>query len=177
MHRALPRIALAALLVGACAMHDGVLAPSGTLQAGDTWLRTDRPAYSARQEGGVTAIDFELAYTNHLRVPVAVPSCHTPMRPILEKRVDGVWVYAFSPVELMCITPPLVIAPGATYTLRYPLRADRYSLERWPGAAQDGVAGTYRFVWFVATHERGTGGRTPERLPFEYTVSNTFIIE
>jgi hypothetical protein len=160
-----------AMLLSACAAVD--LAGPLSARAGDApWLRTDREAYDVRMEGGVRAVDFELTYENPLDAAVAVESCHSPRRPLLEKQVGNEWVYAFSPVELMCITPPLIIGARATYRFRYAVRIDDWDLARWPGS----IDGTYRLVWGVARRDGRSDSATGPLLPLTYRVSGSFTL-
>lgn len=148
--------------------------PNSVLAPGETFLTTDAPVYEIRVEGTVHAVDFELTYRNPLNVAVAVPACHSHTRPMLQKLVDGEWVYAFSPIELLCITAPLVIPARGTHQFRYELRAAAHDLARWPGAADGTLDGTYRLRWSVGLHDRRADAGVGKRLPEEYVVSNTF---
>jgi hypothetical protein len=173
MVRAQLRTAALALMLAACAMHDGVLQPTASLEPGAAWLRTEQTEYVVGVAGGWLTIDFDLTYTNGMSTAVSVPSCHTPVRPMLQKQVDGDWVHAHSAIELMCITPPLVIPAGGTHRFRYTLRADEWDLQRWPGAHDGDIAGTYRLVWLVG---RAAGSDRGAALPIERRVSNTFTV-
>jgi hypothetical protein len=169
-----PAILLGALLAAGCSSLADPVGPLPSLMAGDTFLSTGAAVYDLRAEGALRAVDFELTYRNPLTSPVAVPACHTPVRPMLQKLVDGEWVHAFSPVELLCITPPLVIGADSKHTFRYRLRADAYDLERWPRAADGTSDGTYRLHWWVARYDRRAANGLGTPLPLEYVVSNPF---
>lgn len=165
---------LAVILAGACSRTADPLGPLASLTAGETFLVTDAAVYEFRLEGSFHAVDFDLTYRNPLRAAVAVPACHTPVRPMLEKQVEGEWVHAFSPVELMCITRPLVIPARATHTFHYQLRADAYDFDRWPRAADGSLSGIYRLRWWVGLHDRRADAGVGQPLPLAYVVSNTF---
>lgn len=167
-------VVLAVLFAGACTGWDDPFGPGAALQPGETLLTTDAPAYVIRQEDVFRAVDFDLTYRNALDVAVAVPACHSPVRPTLQKLVDGKWVHAFSSVHLMCLSAPLVIPAKRTHHFQYRLRADVVGLERWSEAVDGSLGGTYRLRWGVGVHDRraDTGVGTP--LPEEYVVSNSF---
>lgn len=166
---------LAALLTCACSSTADPLRPTTALQPGETPLTTDAPAYEVRGEGAIrAAVDFDLTYRNPLDVAVAVPACHTPARPALQKLVGGRWVHAFSSVELLCISPPLVIPAGGTHHFRYPLRADAHDLARWLGATDGSLPGTYRLRWWVGVRDRRADTGVGTRLAEKYVVSNSF---
>jgi hypothetical protein len=165
---------LSALLASACSSIADPFERAATLASGEAFLTTNAPIYDVRVEGPLHAVDFELTYRNPLNVAVAVPACHTPARPMLQKLVNGEWVYAFSPVELMCITAPLVIPARGTHQFRYQLRADAYDLKRWPESADGTLDGTYRLHWWVGLHDRQADNGLGKPLPEAYVVSNTF---
>lgn len=169
------RFLLAALLLAsACSNVPDVLGPRAEIAAGQTFLTTDASEYEIRAMGALHAVDFNLTYRNPLNVAVAVPACHSPARPMLQKLVESEWVQAFSPVELACITPPLVIPARGTYQFCYLLRADQYDLRRWPKYADGTLEGTYRLRWLVGLHDRRASNGLGESLPTEYVVSNPF---
>jgi hypothetical protein len=167
-------VVLTVLFAGACTGWADPFGPGAALQPGETLLITDAPAYEIRQEGVLHAVDFELTYRNGLDAAVAVPACHTPVRPMLQKLVGGTWVHAFSSPELMCITSPLVIPAKRTHQFRYRLRADAYDLEHWSEAVDGSLGGTYRLRWWVGVHDRRADTGVGAPLPEEYVVSNSF---
>jgi hypothetical protein len=168
---------VASLLATACSGAGDPLTPSRSLAPGESWFSTDAAQYEIRVVGAVHAVDFELAYRNPLDQAVAVPACHNPVRPLLEKQVDGGWILAHAPIELMCITAPLVIPAGATHTFRYPLRADGYDLDSWRSRTGGTLDGTYRLRWFVGTHAPRSDNGIGVPLAEEYSVSNSFVLE
>jgi hypothetical protein len=176
MIRTVPWLIVSVTLLGGCALRDSPLEPSAAVRNGTPWLQTDRAEYVLREEGQVLAVDFELVYENRLDQAVAVPTCHSPMRPIVERRVGGEWVHAWSPVELMCITSPLVIPAGGSYRFRYPVRLGMWDLESWPRSSEGGINGTHRLVWFVGAHDRRADNGLGAPLPLEYRVSNEFVL-
>jgi hypothetical protein len=167
-------VVLAVLFAGACTGSADPFGPSAALQPGETLLTTDAPAYEIRQEGVFHAVDFDLTYRNALDVAVAVTACHTPAQPMLQKLVGGRWVRAYSSVELMCLSAPLVIPAKRTHRFRYRLRADTYDLERWSEAVDGSLEGTYRLRWWVGVHDRRSDTGVGAPLPEEYVVSNSF---
>jgi hypothetical protein len=176
MKPALALLLLASLVTGACSSLADPLAPLPALAAGESLLTTDALEYEIRSEGQMRAVDFDLTYRNPLDVAVAVPACHRPYRPVLQKLVEGQWVDAFSPIELMCITAPLVIPARGTHQFRFELRADAFDLARWPGAAGGSLDGTYRLRWWVGIYDRRMDNGVGQLLPEEYVVSNNFVV-
>ncbi|HEY7769787.1 hypothetical protein [Longimicrobium sp.] len=173
LRKCIPAV-LAVLFAGACTGGDDPFGPGAALQPGETLLVTDAPAYEIRREDVFHAVDFELTYRNTLDVAVAVPACHSPARPMLQKLVGGTWVHAFSSAELMCLSAPLVIPAKRTHHFRYRLRADTYEVERWSEAVDGSLEGTYRLRWWVGVRDRRADSGVGDPLPEEYAVSNSF---
>jgi L,D-peptidoglycan transpeptidase YkuD (ErfK/YbiS/YcfS/YnhG family) len=108
-------------------------------------------------------------YVNTTSSPVSKRGCGTP-HPKLEKKAGNLWVSAYSPVELMCLTvPDFSIPSGRHYAdvLRVFAREPGHnSVTEWNGS----VDGTYRLRWdFV----EGTDAGVPGARKVE-TVSNEF---
>jgi hypothetical protein len=174
MLRAPALLAACSLAVTACASTTDLLAPAAQLGDGETWLRTDATSYTVTAEPTMHTATIGVTYTNPLPRAVAVPACHRHYMPVLQKLVAGEWVTAFQWVELMCITPPLVIARGETYAFAFPIQAYPRGSNSHPQFQVESIPGTYRLIWFVAVHDPRADAGLGEPLPFELTVSNTF---
>ena len=140
-------------------------------------IQTDKSVYEMRTTTQAHELTIHLAYTNPTAGPVYIPTCREPGPPVLQKWVDGKWVTAYSPVVLLCLGPPVVIAAGETYRYTYRVFASRSpnSIPRFEVAK---IPGEYRLVW----HILGTwtpNGPEPglgKLLPEEERISNTFQI-
>lgn len=166
---------LAAAAPAACAAAHDPLAP-GAETSGAPFLTTDSAEYVLRQEGSMLVVHFQLSYTNPLRVPVAVPACHSPAPPLLQKLVDGEWVLAHAPVMAACITPPLVVPARATHRFQHFIHADEWERRRWPTNPDGSLDGTYRLYWFVGVGDRRADTGVGRPLADELVVSNTFTL-
>lgn len=173
--RAAPAAILMTVL-SACARAWGPADPPLAVVPPEAWLRTDLAEYTVRLEEGDHAVDFQLEYTNLLGQAVAVPACRVPYRPALEKLVDGEWTRALTPVEPLCISPPLVIPPGETYAFSFELRAAAPGSDRWPQLEVPGAEGTYRLVWFVGLHDPAADTGVGDLLPLEQRASHAFSL-
>jgi hypothetical protein len=97
----------------------------------DAPIQTDRTHYEAQRiEGsGPSGVQMTIPMTfrNMTAKTVYFVGCRRPPMPILQKRVLGTWVTAWGGIELLCLSPPWEVAPGAT-------RQDTLRLSGfWPG--------------------------------------------
>ena len=79
--------------------------------------------------------------------------CMAPSPPSLEKQGEnGDWMWAWSGVELTCLTlPPFRIADGGTYRGAFRLAAGRPGTNVFPKFGPDSVPGVYRLRWELRT--------------------------
>jgi hypothetical protein len=160
-------VAIAVLLLSACAQFD--LASPRTEPTGleGPWLRTDRAAYDVVVTETSYTVQFQLAYTNHHNRAVIVPACHSPAPPSMQKLIGDEWVDVYLPVMLMCHTPPLVIPARSTHQFHFTMSASRLPNSA-PRLDVAEIPGTYRLVWLVAPRDGNAG------LPLEQRISNSF---
>jgi hypothetical protein len=171
------RAVAAAVLVlsaGACSQIADIETLASTSFESSSALRTDSAVYTVRAGPQVYAVDIGVIFTNPLNRPVAVPACHNHYRPLLQKRVDGEWITAYAPVELMCITAPHVIGPHETYRFIFAVRPGMPDSNTWPRFETQEIPGTYRLLWFVGMHAPNTDTGVGQPLAEEHRTSNTF---
>ncbi|HEU4629183.1 MAG TPA: hypothetical protein VFS08_05535 [Gemmatimonadaceae bacterium] len=150
--------------------------PSGDMSA-TAPIRTDRTRYALRTtpDGATEEIVVVATYVNHGADTVFISPCGTSIPAWeLQKREDGRWRRALSPVCTMIAAPPLAVAPGA----------ERTDSLRIAGAARAGVAptfdvgeipGTYRLVYPIFRQRDGEFG-VRDSLPVVERVSNEFEV-
>lgn len=86
----------------------------------------------------------------------------------------GDWVHAWGAVVDLCLSPPIEIGPGATYTDTLEVFAGHPDGDTRPRFAVDDVEGVYRLVWTpVHDYEQDRPG-FGDALPLEDRVSNRF---
>jgi hypothetical protein len=115
-------------------------------------LVTDSTRYTVRFEGGMYRANIGFAYTNRSGDAVSLNYCRTPPPPMLEKRVAGEWVRAYSPIQLACLTlPPFRVAAGAIYRGVVDFAAAPRAGNLWPQLEVESIPGTYRLRWQLRT--------------------------
>ncbi len=140
-------------------------------------LRTEHLEYELRHTESGFEGEIAFAYTNRTGETVSLINCRGNVPPSLEKREGDGWVTAWTPVTLMCLSPPVVIEPDATFTDTLRIVAGRPSGDVRPRFQVAEVEGTYRLVWHWAVHDydpdrQGFG----DPLPLEERISNSFVL-
>lgn len=163
---------VAALTVSAC----GNLTGSGphALPESDGLLQTDRTTYEARLvTDGPARVVVEIPYAlaNTTADTLYLIGCRRPPQPAVQKYVNEAWTTVYTPVELMCLSPPWKVAPGTV----------RHDTLRMEGALPDQnaaptfdaaeIEGTYRLVRGIY---RDSTGAKP--LPEDRRTSNAFVL-
>jgi hypothetical protein len=78
-------------------------------------LRTDSAEVAVKHQDFSYSAKIGFVYTNTTSKPVSMALCG-PVLPGLEKKIDGKWVAAYSPVSLSCrFIPDFTLASGAVY--------------------------------------------------------------
>jgi hypothetical protein len=173
-------IGLTDVLAAACAPAPGAAPLPGALPLeGEAHLRTGSDSYQlTRRDGGwATSIDF--TFTNPLAENVYVVNCRGGVLLGLERWSGEAWERAWSPVELQCLSPPIVIAPGETLRHTLPVWGSDPGRNHHPEFVVTPVEGTYRLVWSQPVLRwRGdyVDGAFGDPVPAELRVSNAFTL-
>jgi hypothetical protein len=173
-------VPLALALVGGCTPVNGNGPHPATMPfEGETHLRTSAESYTlTRRDGGwATSIDF--SFTNPLAENVYVVNCRGAVLLGLERWSGDAWERAWSPVELACLSPPIVIAPGETLRHTLPVWGSDPGRNHHPEFTVTPVEGTYRLVWSQPVLRwRGdyVDGAFGDPVPRELRVSNSFVL-
>ena len=78
-------------------------------------LQTDSEAYGAEVfQNPWHGVRFDIPYTitNTTDGAVYMIGCKRPSAPVLQKRINGEWISAYSSVEQGCLSPPFIVKPG-----------------------------------------------------------------
>jgi hypothetical protein len=116
-----------------------------------------------------------MSYTNRTGSTVYLMKCKTPSQPALEKKIGDKWVFAYAPIQLMCLEEPIRIKPGETYRDVFYMEAFK-GKNMAPNFQVKEVAGTYRLVrsFYKTFNPKGDGTGLGELLPLEEGISNEF---
>ena len=133
----------------------------------DGAFETDSTAYHVRTTDASHQVTIGATFRNHSAVEVLISTCHSPHPPALEKLGPDGWVTVYSPVVLLCLGPPVRIAPGDDYRITYHVAGTRLP-NAAPRLEVDEIPGTYRLNWY-ALHTKSGG-----QLPAAQRTSNPF---
>lgn len=162
-----------AMLVGACA------SPLEAPESDEGLpIQTDRLVYELRRTDRELLGEISFAFTNRTGKTVYVVNCNGVAPPSLEKLVDGEWVPAWSAVVPACLSAPIVIEPGKTYTSTLEVYAGLPGMRIAPIFEVAEIEGTYRLVWHPLVHDYDSDrpGFGVE-VPLEQRTSNPFVLK
>jgi hypothetical protein len=172
-------MAVAVMLTTAC--HGlGPFSPESDPKRGMTAgsaLRTDATSYLLEPVGSGLSTQIGISFTNASTRRMYIVNCHGGLSTTLEKRVNGSWVPYWSPILLMCLSPPIIIEPGATLTRTINVWGAPPGTNAGPAWAAADVEGTYRMVlgsvvWNYTTQGQSFG----QPVPLEVRTSNQFTL-
>lgn len=141
-------------------------------------LQTEGLEYELRSTGQGLEVGIPFSYRNATGQTVYVVNCNRIAPPSLEKEEGGQWIHAWSAVVPDCLSPPIVIEPGQTYTDTLRLFAGHPSNNTYPKFEVGDVDGIYRLVWHQVVHDydedrQGFG----DPLALEERISNAFVLQ
>jgi hypothetical protein len=140
-------------------------------------FQTDSAAYRLR----TTSIGYEalirVTYTNHSGGTAYFVNCNGGTGVALQKLIDGAWTSVWSPVLLMCLSQPIVVAPGATWSTAVHVFGGYPGTNTGPQFTITDIPGTYRLIWTEALSSYQSKLPFGDPLPPERTVSNVFSLD
>jgi hypothetical protein len=145
-------------------------------------IQTDRLQYVARRAYEGVEFSVPFTYTNRSADTVFLPNCRVEGRPdldmALQKRVRGQWHRVWGSGTLLCLSPPVVIAPGKTYTDTLEVFGGTSGKQVYPELEVREVEGEYRLVW-TQLHTGFDSEPYPQgdTLPLDAKVSNPFTLK
>lgn len=144
-----------------------------------SFLQTKQSEYTPtiNEETDVISFNIGTTFTNFRDDSVFITNCKGGFSFELQKRVDGEWETALSPINLMCLSPPIKIAAGSTFNRILQFSGGLSRSELLPKFQVEDIEGTYRLVWMdVLSSFDANAQPFGEQIPFEQRVSNTFKI-
>ena len=104
------------------------------------------------------------AFTNRDARSVEITNCLGTTTVGLEKLVGDRWVLAWSPTLPLCLSAPIVVAPGATYRTELLISAGRPGTTTEPKFLAGTVDGVYRMIWGALSYSGPARGTSPARI-------------
>lgn len=140
----------------------------------DGAIVTGSDSYVLRQTDSGLETHIDETFTNRTSETVYVINCHGGFSLSLERWQGGEWARAWSPIVLRCLSEPIVIEPGGTFSHTVHVFAGHAGSNVHPQFEVPEIAGMYRLVWHALVHDYDGEGSP---LPLRERVSNTFRIE
>ena len=139
---------------------------SPTEVADSTALLTDGTSFRLEREesrGHVWyRVQIPYSFTNRTGSTVYIPNCNGGFSLSLQMQEAGEWVHAWSPVILLCLSPPIVIEPDEVYQTTVDVVGCTSGGSCSPRLILPPTASTpYRIVWWAAL-----SSYDPDRYPF-----------
>lgn len=148
-----------------------LMACDSPVSPADPLLLTDTTSYVLRSEGVGWRTDIPYTFTNRTGSAVYLANCNGAFALRLDRRVDGLWKAAWSPVLPLCLSAPIVIAEGATFRTTLHVWGARPNENAGPEFDSSDPTGTYRIVWISAVSRLEPDGPFGPELPLEARVS------
>jgi hypothetical protein len=140
-------------------------------------FQTDSLAYTLR----ATSTGYEgrigARFTNKTDGTAYFVNCQGGTGVELQKLIDGAWKSVWSPVLLLCLSPPIVVASGGKQDLAISVFGGFPGCHCAPQFSITDIPGVYRAVWTGAVSSYQTQGLPfGAPLPEEHRISNRFTI-
>jgi len=154
--------------------------PSETVLTRDSSapIQTDSLSYTLKRDalGWATRIPF--TYRNPTADTIYVVNCNRTLAMALEQRAGDAWRTNWHPALPVCLSAPVVIAPGAVYVDTMAIFGAPPGRNVAPEFGDTTFTGTYRLVWHnLVTHYRtDAGANFGGAVPLEYRYSNEFVL-
>jgi hypothetical protein len=138
-------------------------------------LRTDSASYSLKWDGRGWSTTIGFQYQNTTSDTIYVLNCNQHVTLNVQKRETDGWTDFWYGATNGCMSPPIVIAPGAVYRGELPVWGAQSGTTSTTAFASDDFTGTYRIKWNqLVTHYTGAPPQLGDTLPENRRVSNDF---
>lgn len=116
-------------------------------------VQTDSLVYHVAGESPWYSVDIPFKYRNDTGRTISIVNCHGGLNIALEKRVGDAWVRFYQPILLMCLSAPITIAPGATFSSTAAIHGAIPGFNAGPEFGSTDLDGEYRLVWHNLVHD------------------------
>jgi hypothetical protein len=121
-------------------------------------VQTDSLVHHLTRQAPWYSVEIPFRYRNDTGRTISIVNCQGGLNIGLEKRVGAEWQTFYQPVLLMCLSPPIHIAPGETFARAARIMGAIPGHDAGPEFASSDLDGEYRLVWSNLVHDyRDTG--------------------
>ena len=167
------RWALLAVAVFACS--ESSLTAPPMRDASD--FQTDSTSYTLQRTPSGYQTVLGVTYTNHTADTVSFVNCNGETGMVLQKRIDTTWTNAWGRAVPACLSPPIVVPPGGSWTSSITVFGGYPGTNVTPTFDIPDVTGLYRALWVQAVTDYQP--RVPpfgDPIPAEHRISNEFFL-
>lgn len=177
----LPIAAAFAAAIIACEADPGDLVQPRTADNVDhdaAAFQTDALKYHVTVTSHLYEATIGFTFTNPTQAPAYFVNCNGATSFWLEKWTGRGWKPVWVPAIQLCLSPPIVVQPGGTYSRTIHKAAGLPGNNLYPKLEVSEIAGTYRLVWGDVLRSFDPNKYpSGDRLPLEHRVSNRFVLE
>jgi hypothetical protein len=141
-------------------------------------MRTSAAVYQLQSHPHGFVVKIPYTYTNRSGAPLYLTNCNGDVSPGLEWESDGKWTPVWYPTMNECLSPPVVIKPGESYSDTLGLVIQEYQKEIYPEVRRSGSTRRYRLIWHQALASFDANARPfGPSVPIDQRVSNPFQLK
>lgn len=170
-------LAFAALLTLTTACGDAIVEPG--LSDTAALFQTDSTSYTFVTSAVATQGRISTTLTNRTGRAMYFVNCNGGTSLSIQ-RLDGAqWKHFWSPVQLLCLSPPIVVQNGSTQAFDIRVFAGSAGSNVFPKFERPLVTGVYRVMWndaYFNYQDRQNGVPWSDPVPEALRVSNSFVI-
>jgi hypothetical protein len=140
-------------------------------------VRTEASAYTLRSSSRGLEVAIGYSYENRTGSRVYLVNCNGHVAPVLERKIgDGEWELAWAAPEHDCLSPPVVIEPGAALRDTLLVYGRPPGSNSYPQIDPDRIRGVHRLRWNRALTSFEPRLPFGQELPLALRVSNEFLL-
>jgi hypothetical protein len=143
----------------------------------DALMRTEASAYTLRSSSRGLEVAIAYRYENRTGGRVYLVNCNGYVAPVVERKVgDGEWELAWAAPENACLSPPVVIEPGAIFRDTLLVYGRPPGSNSYPQIDPARIRGVHRLRWNRALTSFQPRLPFGQELPLPLRVSNEFLL-
>jgi hypothetical protein len=165
--------AFACTAENAPATNDGASTPDGLTAA----IQTDTTFYVLERDEHGWGTQIAYRFRNATADTIYAINCNGAISMAVEKKEPTGWRTFWAPVTNACLSPPITVPPGETFSAPLSLWGAPPGGNVGPAFSDTTIEGTYRLVWWnLVSHYAEDRQGFGDTLPLDLRVSNEFTL-
>jgi hypothetical protein len=138
-------------------------------------FQTDSASYTLGMNSDGYTGTIGVTYTNKTTLTASFENCGGSTDYQLQKLTNGEWKSVWSPINLLCLSAPILVPPGQQHQTKIVIFGGFPGTNTGPTFSITDISGTYRAMWTEVTAvQNASSSGAP--LPIEHRVSNEFTL-